>query len=107
MEITAVEGEQDVGAGEGGAEDGFVLGDIEDQRPVEGEFVVFDDVLRAQREPCASGVGRFVGEVVAYFAEHPRRNDERPALCGGEIEDLARSAGRGKAGGEGDAAIEK
>ena len=71
-EVAPVEREQYVGARKRGEKDGFVLGCLEDNRPVEGQFVVLNRGLAAERDPCAHGLGQFVGEIVAHFAQHPR-----------------------------------
>ena len=43
LKVAAVECEQHVGADEGGAENGFVLRHVEDERPVEVSSLFFDD----------------------------------------------------------------
>ena len=63
--IAAVECEEDVGAGECGEQHGLVLGRLEDDRPVEDEFVALEGGVHAQREPGAGGLGWFAREVVA------------------------------------------
>ena len=106
-EVAPVEREQDIGAGERGEKNGLVLGCLENNRPVEGEFVVLHDGLRAEREPRADGLGSFAGEVVADFAQNPRRNKQAPALAGSVVENFARCAGGRQAGGDGHAAIDE
>jgi hypothetical protein len=96
-----------VGTSKSGDQDRLVLRHVEGEGPIEGEFIAFDADSTTQRGPSARGIARFVDEVVADFTQNPRRDDELPALPDGEIEDLARRAGGGKARGQSDAAIEE
>ena len=59
-EIAAVKREQYIGAGERGDEDRLVLGHVEVQGPVEGEFIALDVDSSTQRGPGAGGSGRFI-----------------------------------------------
>ena len=64
MKVPAIKREECVCAGESGAKDGLVFGHVEDERPVEGEFIIFHDDLRAQCEPGASELGRLADKVI-------------------------------------------
>lgn len=71
-EIAAVEREQNVGTGEGCDEDGLVLGHVECERPVEGEFVTFNCDASTERRPGTGGIRWFIYEVIADFTQNPR-----------------------------------
>ena len=80
VEVAAAEGEQDIGAGQCGAEDRLVFRHIENKRPVKSQHVIVNDDFSSQSQLCIHRSARLIGEVFLYFAQHPGRYAQLPPL---------------------------
>jgi hypothetical protein len=105
--IPAIERKKHIGAREGGAKDGFVLGDMEKQRPIKSQFVILDHELVLEFKPDAGCGKRQLGQILTHLPKHPPGNNQLPSLRGGELKDESRCARLREAGGESHAAVEK
>ncbi len=105
--IPAIERKKHIGAREGGAKDGFVLGDMEKQRPIKSQFIILDHELVLEVKPDAGCGKRQIRQIFTHFPQHPPGNNQLPSLRGGEFEDQSRCPRFREAGGESHAAVEK
>jgi hypothetical protein len=105
--IPAIERKKHIGAREGGAKDGFVLGDMEKQRPIKSQFVILDHELVLEVKPDTGCGKRQIRQILAHLPLHPPGNNQFPSLRGGKFEDQSRCPLFREAGGESHAAVEK